>query len=194
VERDNEKLLFDTGWDGDQLIDNADRLGIDLGCVRSIFVSHHHWDHAGGLATVLGIVDRPRVIVPASLSSRLKAEIGSRAELVTVSGERPLGPGLTSTGEMGESPGEQSLVMEVNGGLAVLTGCAHPGLENIVALARTKGEVKAVIGGFHGFSRLDVLEDVSLIAPCHCTVRKSLILDQFSQKARRCGVGAVLEL
>jgi ribonuclease BN (tRNA processing enzyme) len=31
------------------------RLGLDLGRVRSLFVSHHHLDHTGGLAAVIGL-------------------------------------------------------------------------------------------------------------------------------------------
>ncbi len=194
VERGGKKLLFDTGWDGDLLIANAERLGVDLGSVDTVFISHRHWDHMGGLARVLTVMDRPRVFAPASLSSKLKAEIAQRAVLVEVSGEVSVAAGLTSTGELGEETKEQSLVIVVPGGLAVLTGCAHPGLKNILAWARKRGEPKVVIGGFHGFAEIDELAALEQVVPGHCTVHREAILERFADKTRRCGVGMVLEL
>ena len=43
-------LLFDTGISPDGMTDNADRLGVDLGDVQGLVLSHGHFDHAGGLA------------------------------------------------------------------------------------------------------------------------------------------------
>lgn len=48
-------LLFDTGLSPDAMVDNADRLGVDLGEVRGVVLSHGHFDHAGGL---VGLVRR----------------------------------------------------------------------------------------------------------------------------------------
>lgn len=194
IERKGHSLLFDTGWDGEQVLTNAERMGVDLGSVRSIFISHEHWDHMGGLARILAVTRDPTVYVPASISKRLKAEVGSRADLVEVSGPLDLGDGLFSTGEMGTGVKEQSLLIEEEGGLVVITGCAHPGLGNILDLARKRGKLKAVMGGFHGFDRLDTLDDVGRIFPCHCTYHKDVILERFPGKAERCGVGKIIEL
>lgn len=43
-------LLFDTGLSPDAVTTNAERLGIDLGDVQGIVLSHGHFDHSGGLA------------------------------------------------------------------------------------------------------------------------------------------------
>ncbi len=43
-------LLFDTGLSPEAMITNADRLGIDLGELQGVVLSHGHFDHAGGLA------------------------------------------------------------------------------------------------------------------------------------------------
>lgn len=43
-------LLFDTGISPDGMVSNADRLGIELGDVQGVVLSHGHFDHTGGLA------------------------------------------------------------------------------------------------------------------------------------------------
>lgn len=47
-----EKILVDTG---DGTVDQLARLGMDLGPIRHVFISHHHHDHTGGLAAVVGL-------------------------------------------------------------------------------------------------------------------------------------------
>ena len=52
IETDKHKILFDLGQ-GPALIANADTLGIDLGAVSHVVLSHGHFDHAGGLTQLL---------------------------------------------------------------------------------------------------------------------------------------------
>ena len=52
VEVDGRKILFDTGARPDTVLKNAIELGIDLGTVGTVILSHHHWDHTGGLVTL----------------------------------------------------------------------------------------------------------------------------------------------
>ena len=49
-------LLFDTGPDADVFEINATRLGVELGTVEAIVLSHGHWDHAGGMLHALDMV------------------------------------------------------------------------------------------------------------------------------------------
>lgn len=53
-------VLFDTGPEGEALALNCDRLGLNLGAVESIVLSHGHWDHAGGLITALDLIQERR--------------------------------------------------------------------------------------------------------------------------------------
>lgn len=48
------RLLFDTGLSPDAMVTNAARLGVDLGDVQAVVLSHGHFDHAGGLAGLAG--------------------------------------------------------------------------------------------------------------------------------------------
>lgn len=50
IELDGNTLLFDTGARPGTVLQNVGELGIDLGAVETVFVSHNHWDHTGGLA------------------------------------------------------------------------------------------------------------------------------------------------
>lgn len=55
-------LLFDAGPDGAVLTSNSARLGFEMGNVDGLFLSHGHWDHAGGM---LAALDLFRVAKPA---------------------------------------------------------------------------------------------------------------------------------
>ena len=48
IECDGLKLLFDTG-DTDVYLKNAVKMGIDLRLIDIIALSHHHYDHVGGM-------------------------------------------------------------------------------------------------------------------------------------------------
>ena len=52
VEKDGQQILFDTGQ-GMSLAQNAKVLGIDLAKVKTVVLSHGHYDHTGGLPAVL---------------------------------------------------------------------------------------------------------------------------------------------
>lgn len=54
LETDRGNYLLDTGQ-GKTIINNALVLGIDLRTIKGIILSHHHWDHTGGLGPVLDL-------------------------------------------------------------------------------------------------------------------------------------------
>ena len=62
LETNRSRILLDTGA-SDVFIDNAKRMGIDLGAVDYVFISHGHNDHAGGLRYFMEVNKKAKVIV-----------------------------------------------------------------------------------------------------------------------------------
>jgi 7,8-dihydropterin-6-yl-methyl-4-(beta-D-ribofuranosyl)aminobenzene 5'-phosphate synthase len=66
-------LLFDTGASPDALAVNAERLGIEVGGLQGVVLSHGHFDHAGGfdgLARLRGRAGLPLTVHPAVWTRR----------------------------------------------------------------------------------------------------------------------------
>jgi 7,8-dihydropterin-6-yl-methyl-4-(beta-D-ribofuranosyl)aminobenzene 5'-phosphate synthase len=82
-------LLFDTGISPEGLTVNADRVGVDLGEVQGVVLSHGHFDHAGGLAGLArrrGRRGLPMTVHPLAWTRRRIASAdGVVAELPTLS-------------------------------------------------------------------------------------------------------------
>jgi 7,8-dihydropterin-6-yl-methyl-4-(beta-D-ribofuranosyl)aminobenzene 5'-phosphate synthase len=53
IQTQEGQILFDTGQSGDVLLHNAALLGLDLAQINALVISHAHFDHTGGLPTVL---------------------------------------------------------------------------------------------------------------------------------------------
>lgn len=60
IEIGDEKILFDTGQ-GLALTHNLETMGLSLADVKTVVLSHGHYDHTGGLHTALSMMDRPTV-------------------------------------------------------------------------------------------------------------------------------------
>jgi 7,8-dihydropterin-6-yl-methyl-4-(beta-D-ribofuranosyl)aminobenzene 5'-phosphate synthase len=82
-------LLFDTGSSPDALSVNLERLGVDVGGVQGVVLSHGHFDHAGGLdglARLRGPAGLPLTVHPAIWTRRRLSPPGGRVlELPTLS-------------------------------------------------------------------------------------------------------------
>ena len=175
-------ILFDTGGDGVILLENMKKLGIDPKGVSTVFLSHIHGDHVGGLPAFLRRNRKVTVYVPGFFPARLKEQIRySGATLEEVRQDTEVFPGVFTTGELDGGIEEQSLVLRSPRGLVVITGCAHPGIVNVVRKAKeiAKDRVHLVLGGFHlggvTTSTIERIIEIFLklrvekVGPCHCS-------------------------
>lgn len=188
-------LLFDTGSDVNTLLFNMHKFGMDPKSIKKVVLSNEHGDHVGGIQ-ILGILDEVEVFVPRSFSGQFKKRLASypNADLTEVDGAGEISNGFFTTGELGSSIKEQSLIVETNDVLTVITGCSHPGLEKVLEAASKFGNIYGVAGGFHGFRKLEVLRKMHLIVPCHCTPHKREILSLYPETSMKCFAGREIEI
>jgi len=192
IEHGSRKLLFDTGWDSNVLLRNMKKFDIRPEQIKTIVLSHSHWDHTGGLNNVLH--REATVYVPSAFTKHMKEEIEKRAALVQVTQPQRITDNIFTLGELGGDFKEQSLALKLDRGVFILTGCAHPGLGNILEAAKELGDLYGVMGGFHGFEAIHDLEKFSQIVPCHCTTRKKEILEMYPKTSEMGMAGLVLDL
>ena len=181
-EEERHTILMDTSGSFGTLFNNAAKLEVNLSNVEAIFISHWHGDHCGSLSHVLPLLRQSTpVYVPSESSSGIRKIREARGTAMVCSDPAEFMEGVMSTGEIGGGTSEHSLMINVkNKGLIILTGCAHPGVINIVKRAQQVSEISkvhAVIGGFHisstreGINAAKFLHEigVKLVSPCHCT-------------------------
>lgn len=189
IETGEKNILFDTGWDGNILLNNMNCLGFNPEKIDIVVISHSHWDHCGGLPQVLSFDKKIDVYVTKSFSTHLKEEIRQRNNLIEISKTDKICEGVYTTGELGKDIKEQSIILRTEKGLIVITGCAHPGIREILNVASNYGKVFGLIGGFHGFKEFHLITDISFIMPCHCTRYKKDLAKLFPQKYIENGIG-----
>jgi len=209
VEGLEKTILFDTGGDSSILLSNMAKLAIDPGDVETIIISHIHHDHLGGLAGFLKENSRVTVYLPKHFPDSIKNAVRqSGAELIEIHEALTICQDAYSTGELGTAIKEQSLVIASGKGLVVITGCAHPGVVNIVREAKEllQSDVNLVLGGFHlgsmEASQINSIinefreEGVEKVAPCHCSgdLARSAFEKAYSKDFIAVGVGSRLKI
>ena len=206
IKYDTRNILFDTGGKADILAANMKKMGSDPNDIEFVVISHEHWDHVGGLSTVLK--PKQKVYLLKSFSHNFKGQIkASKAKLIEVEGFQEIFPGVYTTGEMGEAIKEQALIVDSDKGLIIVTGCSHPGIVEIVRCSKEllKKEVYFVVGGFHlkdlsAQQVSNIVEalkalGVKKIAPCHCTGEMAIAVFQkeFGDDFIKVGAGSVVD-
>ena len=176
-------ILFDTGSNGSILLSNMERMNINPKSIDIVVLSHNHYDHVGGLEDFLHINSDIKVFMPATFPNSLKEMVTSQgAELHEISTSEQISDIAYTTGVIGRQIKEQSLVLDTKCGIVVITGCAHPGIVDIIRKAKEilpNKEIYLVTGGFHLLEKSDaelrdIVSDfrylgVKKVAPSHCS-------------------------
>ena len=190
------KLLFDTGAKGDVLLSNMRVLGILPADIQSLALSHDHWDHTGGLQALLAENSAMEVFVHSGFSRETLGLIRNHTTPVIIEDWTEIAPGIATTGPLGTDIQEQSLAIDLAGGLLIITGCAHPHVSQIIDRVSREGTVWGVIGGLHTVTDgdIDALEGLAYVSASHCTDKIREIADRYPEAFRPGGLGAVHRL
>jgi 7,8-dihydropterin-6-yl-methyl-4-(beta-D-ribofuranosyl)aminobenzene 5'-phosphate synthase len=87
IEYGEIRLLFDTGQSG-AVVENAEKLGIDLGGVRHIVLSHGHYGHTGGLSAVMEVAKEAHIhLHPEVLDCKYRCISGRSGKYIGMPGE-----------------------------------------------------------------------------------------------------------
>lgn len=206
IEYGDHTLLFDTGGDGQLLMENMRILEIDPMQIESVVLSHAHDDHTGGLTALLNTGIKPTVYLLPSFPLAYKRQVERLTQVSEVSPGQSITEGIRTTGGMGTTIPEQALIIQTEQGLVIITGCAHPGIVEILEQTQEMfpQPVHLVLGGFHlgskseaeinailsEFRRLGVVQ----VAPTHCTgeLAISRFAAEYGQDFIQVGAGSVI--
>ncbi|MGC1878866.1 MAG: MBL fold metallo-hydrolase [Rhabdochlamydiaceae bacterium] len=207
VETDHRKILFDTGNDRNAFLSNIEKMGIDLREITDVMFSHKHDDHIAGCREILEkLQENCRVYLPKGFPSKM---VPQNLLIQKISDFRELEKGIFSIVlKGGIFLHEQSLILQTEKGLVIITGCAHPGIINILEAAqkRLNAPLYLILGGFHLFrknccsieeivTKFQALE-VKKVAPCHCSGELTIgqFQEAYQQDFYKIGTGSVLTI
>ncbi len=183
-----DNIIFDTGEKGEFLFHNINALEIDLNIITTAVISHEHWDHTGGLWQLLDYRKDIDVYACPGFSDEFKNNVrlhGGR--LFEMESFYEITQDIWVTGEIPavykrEKTPEQALIIDTERGLIVITGCAHPGIINMLNIISEHFQGRplyAVVGGFHLLNKpasvfnliVETFKDMGIkkVGPTHCT-------------------------
>lgn len=220
-----QDLLFDTFGDPYVFLRNVKSLDIDLSKIKHIVISHDQWDHVSGLWYV---INRYKDINPApvhrggvnvyicpNFDIKIKERIRSfGVNVVEARGFLRIKDEIYSTGEIegkfrNINISEQTLVVNSENGLIVVTGCAHPGILTILKKVNENfpdKEIFCALGGFHLLDKqrkdieLIVSEfkkmGIKKVGPTHCTGQTAteLFKEEYKDNFVEVKVGGIIEV
>jgi|SRR5579862_7564576 len=211
IEYEGSKILFDTGGNAASFLSNAHSLQISLDQITHLAFSHRHWDHIAGFKDLISKVSHQTVLcVPKTFPWNLRRYASARLKKTQVIRSfESIAPDVYSLVLRGGFwLYEQALVLKTPQGLGIITGCAHPGIVEIVQAAKQhlQTEVYFVLGGFHllyhsAERSADIVKEfqklhVQKVAPCHCsgdhTIRQ--FQEAYGDNFIKVGTGTILEL
>jgi 7,8-dihydropterin-6-yl-methyl-4-(beta-D-ribofuranosyl)aminobenzene 5'-phosphate synthase len=186
IEYDGQKILFDTGR-SDVFLRNAELLGINIhNEVKTVVLSHGHWDHGDGLRYLngkilimhpLAFMKRYRLNDRSNMGLTLsKNELEEKFKLITSEKPYTIAPNLYFLGEIprlndfeaketpfidenGDPdfvPDDSALAVMQKNELTIITGCSHSGICNIIEYAKKVTGVDKVHGVIGGFHLKDI--------------------------------------
>lgn len=209
IEYNGFKILFDTGGDISAFSSNIEKIQLSYKDVTHLLFSHKHWDHIAGFKEIVKELDKNTALyVPKRFPWLLLKRAGSHLKKIkVVRSFEEIAPNIYSIVLKGGFwLYEQALVLKTPKGLGIITGCAHPGIVQIVKAAQVhlESNIYFVLGGFHQLftpakQSADIVKqfqvmNVEKVAPCHCSgdhlIRQ--FQEAFGSNFSKIGTGTIL--
>lgn len=188
----DDDILFDTFGKPGYVVRQLKRAMVVAGNIRHIVISHDDWDHISGLWKILDRSRNATVHICPNFSPDSKSRVRwLSAHSVEVDKPTEIRNNVFLSGEIkggfrgGIALPEQYLAIKTLKGMVVITGCAHPGIIEIVQHAKSSfcSEVHLLIGGFHMKDNSDKVNrdivsklkklGVRQVIPLHCTGKRA---------------------
>jgi 7,8-dihydropterin-6-yl-methyl-4-(beta-D-ribofuranosyl)aminobenzene 5'-phosphate synthase len=207
-EKEGFTVLFDMGPDEELLKENMRVLGIDASRIDVAVISHPHSDHYGGIKYISWENPYIKVFIPYGTMDSLGRSLRAHDAIpVEVTRTTQLARDVLVVGPFNGPPTEQYLVFNMGKELLVATGCLHPGVETLEAVASSLGKrIGVLIGGLHLRSAPEevvketlkyIVEEVGVgkLIPLHCTGRRALeyLREKYSSVLVEAGAGSIIE-
>lgn len=203
-------ILFDTGGKEEILFHNMNELNISPKDVDLVVISHLHGDHVAALYPFLEKNNKVSVYFPTFYPRSKPVWRDNETGVKMVYQDEPveLCKDVFLSGQMGTTIKEQSLIIDTEKGVIVITGCAHPGVVDLVKRAKevVKKDVYLVFGGFHLASKSEAaLKEmigqfkemgVRKVGATHCSGDRAIEMFKIAYKEDfiPMGVGKVLQI
>ncbi len=210
IEKEELKVLFDTGTNPNTLSHNLSQYGISPKSVNAVILSHNHYDHTNGLTSIIQEHQNIPIYVhkfwnkPVRHSgigiSQLQVFVNEKARECT---ELAKGIFLTNTQSSGDYGGihEHACYIQANQSYILLCGCCHPGLNKFLS-DRSDLNIPIdaplhFIGGMHSFRFTDAEAEkldpiVKSVTLCHCTQNVNTFFKQFPSKCQKAILGKTI--
>jgi len=154
----DNRVLFDTGESGIKLIHNMEKMNVDFNSLKALVISHDHWDHTGGLWSILNKRKGLKVYSCPGFSWEFKNKVKSSKGILIESDKLlEVANDIFVTGEIAgryndKYIAEQALIVKTTNGITIVTGCSHPGILKVISKVRDcflEEDIYLVFGGFH---------------------------------------------